>query len=126
MPRELTTVADDLAVVHDGTAVRRYDGLKPDTEYDFDGIRGRTLPRPRGELLCRLTTVNDVHFGESEAGRIDDLEEGPIRRTPQGAEPYPVTMNAAAADEMAAVDPTAVFVKGDLTQDGAAEEFAGG
>jgi 3',5'-cyclic AMP phosphodiesterase CpdA len=123
MPAELTTVADDLAVVHDGTTVRRYGGLAPDTVIDVDGATGRTLPRPSGELLCRITTVNDVHFGELEAGRIDDLEEGPVRRAPDGAEPYPEMMNRAAAEEMAAIDPAAVFVKGDLSLDGTDDEW---
>ena len=31
---ELTTVADDEAVVHDGFDIRVYDGLEPDTEWD--------------------------------------------------------------------------------------------
>ena len=124
MPAELTTVADDLAVVHDGLTVRRYEGLEPDTAFAYDGIAGRTLPRPPGELWCRIATVNDVHFGEVEAGRIDDLEEGPIRRPPEGAEPYPETMNRAAAGEIAAIDPAAVFVKGDLSLDGTADEWA--
>ena len=29
-----------------------------------------TLPRPAGALRCRFATVNDVHFGETEAGRV--------------------------------------------------------
>jgi 3',5'-cyclic-AMP phosphodiesterase len=120
---EVTTVADDLAVLHRGTSVRRHHDLAPDTEYDFDGITVRTLARPDGEFLCRFATVNDVHFGEVEAGRIDDHPDGPIRRADPGAPPYPEVMNAAAAAEIAAIDPTAVVVKGDLTQDGRREEW---
>jgi 3',5'-cyclic-AMP phosphodiesterase len=103
--------------------VRRHDGLEPDTEHDLDGIAVRTLPRPDGALLCRFATVNDVHFGEIEAGRIDDLTDGPIRRSAPGAPPYPEVMNQAAAAEMAAIDPVAVIVKGDLSQDGRPEEW---
>src|SRR5690606_10465266 len=71
---ELTTVADDAAVVHrrvDGRAseVRTYDELRPDTSYELDGVAFRTLPRP-GELLAVFATVNDVHFGEVECGRL--------------------------------------------------------
>ena len=50
---ELTTVADDEAVIHDGAAVRRYEGLAPDTEHDIEGFAFRTLPR----LGERLATV---------------------------------------------------------------------
>ena len=121
---DVTTVADDLIVIHDGLVVHRYDGLTPDTEYDLHGTTVRTLPRPGGELLCRFATVNDVHFGETEAGRIDDLTEGPIRRADPGATPYPEVMNHAAALEMAAIEPTAVIVKGDLSVDGEPDEWA--
>jgi len=120
---DITTVADELVVVHDGLEVRRYEGLAADTDHDLDGVSVRTLARPDGELLCRFATVNDVHFGEVEAGRIDDLPEGPIRRAAPGAEPYPEVMNRAAASEMAAIDPVAVIVKGDLTADGEQVEW---
>jgi 3',5'-cyclic AMP phosphodiesterase CpdA len=120
---DLTTVADDLVVLHDGTRALRYEGLAPDTDHDLDGVAARTLPRPNGELLCRIATVNDVHFGELEAGRLNDLTEGPIRRAPEGAEPYPVMMNRAAAEEIAAIGPAAVIAKGDLSQDGTDEEW---
>ena len=120
---DVTTVADDLVVIHDGLDVRRYDELEDDTEHDLDGVTVRTLPRPDGELLCCFATVNDVHFGEIEAGRIDDLREGPIRRADPGATPYPEVMNRAAAAEMAAIDPAAVIVKGDLSVDGKPVEW---
>ncbi len=120
---DITTVADDLVVIHDGLVVRRYDGLAPDTEHDLDGVAVRTLARPRGELLCRFATVNDVHFGEVDAGRVDDLPDGPIRRAEHGATPYPEVMNGAAATEMAAITPAAVIVKGDLSVDGEAGEW---
>jgi 3',5'-cyclic-AMP phosphodiesterase len=121
---DVTTVADDLVVIHDGTTVRRYDGLCADTEYDFDGVEVRTLPRPAGELLCRIGTVNDVHFGEVECGRIDDHPMGPIQRPLPGEPPYPQTMNRAAVAEMAAADLAAVIAKGDLSTDGTDEEWA--
>lgn len=123
MPVEVTTVADDRIVVHDAGRVERLTGLDPDTEYEIAGIAVRTLPRPPGELLCRFATVNDVHFGETEAGRVDDHPDGPVMRSPDGASPYPETMNRAAVNELAAADLTAVIVKGDLTSDGTDEEF---
>ena len=117
MAVELTTVADDAATFHEGTTVDHVEDLEPGTEHERHGITFRTLERPPGRLRCRFGTVNDVHFGETEAGRIEDLTEGPIRRVPAGAEPYPETMNRATAAEMAAADLAAIVVKGDLTTD---------
>ena len=121
---DLTTVADDLVVLHDGTTVHRFDGLAPSTEHRFLDVPVRTLDRPPGELLCRFATVNDVHFGEIEAGRIDDLTDGPIRRAAPDADPYPEVMNHAAAAEMGAIDPAAVIVKGDLSAEGTESQWA--
>ncbi len=121
---ELTTVADDFAVVHDGTEVRRYDDLAPDSPHEVDGVSFRTLPRPGGELLCRFATVNDVHFGETVCGVIEGLDLGPIFSVEPGEPPYPDTMNRGAIAEMAAVpDLAAVIVKGDLTSNGTEAEF---
>jgi Icc protein len=122
MTVELTTVSEDAAAFHDGASVERLDGLEPDREYTHDGIRFRTLPRPTGALRCRFATVNDVHFGEIEAGRIDGSDLGPVMRT--DGDPYPELMNRAAVDEMAEADLAAVVVKGDLTDDGRPDEFA--
>jgi Icc protein len=122
---ELTTVADDEAVVHDGMDVRVYDGLEPDTVYEYDGFVFRTLDRPAGELLCRFATVNDVHFGEIEAGIIEGMEMGPTFKSEAGAEPYPDMMNRGAIAEIKGMDPAAVavVVKGDLTSKGTVEEY---
>jgi len=119
---ELTTVSDDLAVVHDGLDVRRYEGLEPDTVHEIDGFVLRTLPRPDGELLCRFATVNDVHFGEVEAGVIEGMDLGPTFSSAPGEEPYPEMMNRCAVDEMAAAAVDLVLVKGDLTSRGTMEE----
>jgi 3',5'-cyclic-AMP phosphodiesterase len=120
---ELTTVADDEAVVHDGHEVRVHRGLEPDTVHELDGFVFRTLPRPPGELLCRFATVNDVHFGEVEAGIIEGMELGPTFRAEEGAPPYPEMMSAGAIAEITAIDPAAVVVKGDLTSRGTVEEY---
>jgi 3',5'-cyclic AMP phosphodiesterase CpdA len=121
---DVTTVAEDFVVLHEDHRVRRHDGLTPDTSYELDGVSVHTLPRPGGELLCVFATVNDVHFGEMEAGRIDDSPLGPIQRVGPGEPPYPETMNRGAADEIGAIEPAAVIAKGDLTMDGMEEEFA--
>ena len=120
---ELTTVADDFAVVHDDFDVRTYDGLVPDQLYEYDGFTFRTLPRPDGELLCTFATVNDVHFGETDCGIIEGLDMGPIFTVQEGEEPYPETMNRAAIQEMQHGDFAAIVVKGDLTSKGTFEEY---
>jgi 3',5'-cyclic-AMP phosphodiesterase len=120
---ELTTVGDDLVVLHAGTEVHRFEGLHPGHDYEFHGHEVRTLDRPGGALLSRFATVNDVHFGEIECGRIDDRTDGPIQRPAPGEPPYPPTMNRGAAAEMADADLAAVIVKGDLTSGGSAAEF---
>ena len=119
---ELTTVADDEAVVHDGRDARRHPGLSPDTPYELDGFAFRTLPRP-GELLARFATVNDVHFGETECGVMEGFDLGPIFRADEGADPYPEVMNRGAVAEIAEADVAAVVVKGDLTSTGTQQEY---
>jgi 3',5'-cyclic-AMP phosphodiesterase len=120
---ELTTVADDHAVVHDGLEVRVYDDLQPDTVYEYDGFVFRTLARPAGERLATFATVNDVHFGEVECGVMEGLEMGPTFRVADGEEPYPETMNRGAIHEIEQIVPDAVVVKGDLTSEGTHEEY---
>jgi 3',5'-cyclic AMP phosphodiesterase CpdA len=119
---DLTTVADDEVVFHDGLDVRAHTGLTPDTAYELEGRHVHTLPRP-GERLATITTVNDVHFGELECGHLDELDVGPIYTADPGAEPYPTLMNRCAVAEMTAAEPDAVVVKGDLTAFGTQDEY---
>ena len=121
---ELTTVADDHAVIHDGAEVHRMDGLEPDTPYEFEGFHFRTLPHPGGELLCTFATVNDVHFGETACGIIEGLDMGPIFSAAEGDPPYPEVMNQGAVAEILAADPARLVVKGDLTSKGTLEEYS--
>jgi 3',5'-cyclic AMP phosphodiesterase CpdA len=123
---DITTVADDLIVAHQAgnTDVVRLTGLQPDSVHHVGNHEVRTLARPQGELLCRIGTVNDLHLGEIECGKIDDDPRGPIQRTKPGEPPHPEIMNRAAVGEMAAADLAAVIVKGDLTNDGTDDEFA--
>ena len=120
---DLTTLADDEAVFHDGTTVHRHDGLAPDTAYELDGRTFRTLPRPPGERLATVATVNDLHFGEVECGVLNGIDDAPIYTTPPGEEPYPELMNRGAIAEMRAIEPDAVVVKGDLTSMGTRAEY---
>ncbi len=84
-----------------------------------------TLDRPRGRLLATIATVNDVHFGETECGKLGTVEElGPVFSSEPGEPPYPSVMNAGAIAELAALAPDAILVKGDLTAEGTEEEYA--
>ena len=78
MAVELTTVADDVGDVprrHRRRARRRASSRTPTTS--TTASRSARCARPAGALRCRFGTVNDVHFGEVEAGRIDDHADGP-------------------------------------------------
>jgi len=121
---EVSTVADDLVILHDGATVHRFDDLRPDTDHELCGVTVRTLPRPAGELLCRFATVNDVHFGEVVCGILDEAQpdKGPILEM-EGDRSHPEVMNEGAVTEIAAIDPAAVIAKGDLTALGIASEY---
>ena len=123
MALELTTVADDGAVLFDGAEVVRLTGLKPDTPYQHDGVAFRTLARPGGERLATIATVNDVHFGETQCGLIEGVDIGPVLSVPAGAEPYPEVMNRGAIAEIGSIAPDVVVAKGDLTTNGTDEEY---
>ena len=116
------TLADDEAIVYRGADATVYEGLAPGTEVDLDGHVVRTLPR-RGELLSRVATVNDVHFGETIAGHVDGVDEWATFSVGAGEDPYPETMNAGAVTDISSWSPDAVVVKGDLTSNGTQEEY---
>jgi predicted phosphodiesterase len=126
---ELTTVADDEVVLHvparpgHPAQVIRRTGLEPDGDQMVEGVAFRTLPRPPGERLATVATVNDVHFGEVECGVLEGNTSGPVLRVGPGEMPYPDTMNRAAVQEIAAIQPDIVLAKGDLTTHGTAEEL---
>ena len=116
--------------------VARVGGLEPGTRHAV-GVEGArhdvhlppevtTLERPAGALVATVATVNDVHFGEVECGRIGDVdpsELGPVLRSQPGEPPYPQTMNRAAIAEIGELAPDAVVVKGDLTNLGTEDEY---
>ncbi len=122
---EVTTVADDLVVVHADGVERRYEGLAPATTHRLDGLEVTTLPSPGGERIGTIATVNDVHLGERVCGKFGpDGGPGPLFRSAEGATPYPELMAEAAAAEIARAEPDLVIAKGDLTGAGRAEDFA--
>ena len=132
----VTTSAGDHEVTTTGPYhSARITGLEPQTAYALavDGAeatallpdRVTTLAAPSGRRLATFATVNDVHFGEVECGRLGTPEElGPILHAEPGAPPYPEVMNGGAIAEIAALDPDAVIVKGDLTDLGTDEQYA--
>ncbi|HVM07784.1 MAG TPA: metallophosphoesterase [Acidimicrobiales bacterium] len=121
---EITTVGDDFAVVFFDAEPRTYDDLKPGTTYTYDGVTFRTLERPPGERLSTIVTVNDVHFGETICGLDgDNPNQGDVFTSQPGEPPYPETMNAAVVEEIAAIEPDLVVVKGDLTGNGTLDEY---
>ena len=112
----------------------RVDGLAPATDYALvvDGAESSpllpptvtTLPRPGGRRIATVATANDVHFGESECGRLGDGEQmGPIFSSAHGDDPYPEVMNGSVIDDMIALSPDAIVVKGDLTDTGSEEQY---
>lgn len=127
MEPELSTLSDDLVVLHTEGQAHRYEGLESDTEYEFMGVKLRTMARPAGELLSRFCTVNDLHFGEEKIGGIGFEGEdapGPILHITDGERPYVDIMNESAIIEMSELNPDLVLAKGDLTTHGTKEEFA--
>lgn len=121
---EITTAADDEIVAHLGARVARRGCLSPGSEHTLCGQRARTLPRPPGERLATVATVNDLHFGETEAGSYEGPPPMAGVRVGPGEPPHPETMNRAAAQEVAAIAPDAVVAKGDLTDAGRPEELS--
>jgi Icc protein len=134
-PASVTTTVGDHAVTTTGPFHSALiAGLEPETEYALaiDGADATellpanvtTLARPPGAQLATLATVNDVHFGEWECGRLGTPEElGPVLHAEPGDPPYPSVMNAGAIAEIEALDPDAVLVKGDLTDLGSDEQY---
>ena len=118
MAVELTTVADDVAVVHDGVEVRRVRRARARHR-----LRRSTVSRsarcrvPPGELLCRFATVNDVHFGETECGRLDETqpELGPVLAVADGRAALPRDDESRRGRRDRRHRADAVVVKGDLT-----------
>ena len=131
----VTTVVGDHEVTTAGPYhSAKVTGLEPETPYalQVDGAEVSallpaeitTLARPSGRPLATFATANDVHFGEVECGRIGIAEEvGPIFSVEPGEMPYPEVMNHGAIDEMIALQPDTVIVKGDLTDRGTELEY---
>jgi Icc protein len=133
--REVETRVGDRSVVTAGRYhSARVTGLEASTRYELalDGAEPSallpdtvtTLDLPPGRLLATIATVNDVHFGETECGKLGTSEEvGPVFSVGPGEEPYPETMNRGAIRAIEQLDPDVVIVKGDLTNLGTEDEY---
>lgn len=121
MSIDLTTVSPTYAILHDGEKKIVIDNLQPGTQYQQHGIAFETLP-DLGKELSRFSTVNDVHFGEAECGVTSTSNMGPTYKS-DAEDPHPEFMSRGAVEEMRAIQPEAVLVKGDLTTLGTDTEF---
>lgn len=110
-----------------GTEVRATRALPPAASTEpRDGVVVRTATTPAGELLCRLRDGRRRSSRRGECGRRwTTTRSGRSSAAAPGEEPYPRRWTAprwpGVAKELA---PQAVFVKGDLADDGADEQFA--
>lgn len=120
---DLVSVSSSGAELFVEGRVLRVEGLAPAHEYAIAGETFTTLP-DLGELHCVFATANDVHFGETVCGHVTGADERDAFCVPDGARPYPEVMNAAVVADITTCGPAAVVVKGDLTDDGVAEDYA--
>jgi 3',5'-cyclic AMP phosphodiesterase CpdA len=95
--------------------------LSAETAYHFDDIDAVTLA-DIGPVLSIVVTMNDVHFGEVECGKIEGVTP-PAFTVQPGEVPYPEIMNGSVVSDAAKLDPDLVVVKGDLTSFGTVAEY---
>src|SRR3546814_4122780 len=77
---------------------------------------------PRSTRTDTLFPYTTLFRSEEVCGIMDGLPDGPVFRSLPGEEPYPELMNRGAIQEIRAIEPDAVVVKGDLTSDGTQEQ----
>lgn len=118
---EIVSVGSNSAVLVVRDEIVHRQNLNPGTTIHLEGLEFRTLSEA-GELLSRVVTMNDVHFGETSCGEIEGNIGGALQVEP-GQDPYPEIMNRSACHDAQKLNPDAVIVKGDLTNAGKPEEF---
>ena len=121
MTVDLTTVTPEYAVLHDSRTKIVVKDLEPGQLQHHHGHRFETLP-DLGDLRSRFATVNDVHFGEVRCGVTSNPDMGPIY-TSDEENPHPEFMNRGAIEEIEGINPDAVLVKGDLTDNGSPAQY---
>lgn len=114
-------MSDTTAEVFVNGMVREVTGLAPSADHRIEGLPVRTLPGI-GDVRAVVATVNDVHFGEVECGKVEGSVPAQFVAEP-GARPYPEVMNESVIADIAARTPDAVVVKGDLTSFGTRAEY---
>lgn len=103
-------------------------GLSPGTDVDVHVTAGgrrhhagqvRTLVPPPGRELYRFVTLNDLHIGEKAFGYLHTMRE---RSSPPVA--YPERCARAALSEARAWGAQRLVLKGDITDQGSADQWA--
>jgi len=117
-------VGPDVAELFVDGKVVRIDDLAPTTSYDYHGV-GFTTLEDLGDVLATFATGNDVHFGEKVCGHIEGDASFEVFMSREGEVAYPELMSAAVVEDISSFSPDAVVVKGDLTDDGEAEDYDG-
>ncbi|MEI8126887.1 MAG: metallophosphoesterase [Actinomycetota bacterium] len=118
---ELVGLTSHEAVFLNDSQIQNFSDLRPQTRYEFLGHELVTLP-DIGDLRAVVATVNDVHFGEVECGKIVGVTETSLGVGP-GEPPYPETMNASVIHDIEQRRPDLVVAKGDLTSFGTLAEY---
>ncbi len=95
----------------------RIDG--PDVPRSWTRQRFRTLEPPPGEEIARFATISDMHIGEISFGTRASLMEVPVPD-----EAHPVRATRAALTALGRWGADSVIVKGDLTHNGRAKDWA--
>lgn len=100
--------------------------LRPDTDHRIDVVWeggrcqlvARTVPRPPGELLCRIATVSDLHLGARRWGASKLMVDRSDHEVP-----HAYRCAKAAVDEASAWGAELLVVKGDAAHHQVAEHF---
>ena len=107
-----------------------FEGLSPDTEYNFEGLNVRTLKQPPGELLACLACVTDLHFGDAVCRSLGSAPTSPLFTRRPGDLAHPQLMNGGAISSIIHAEIINdrnfdyIIAKGDLTSSGSDQEFA--
>ncbi|MCX7620296.1 MAG: metallophosphoesterase [Acidimicrobiales bacterium] len=112
-----------------GPGALEVDGLEPGRRHELvveiDGwgrppLRRwfRTLDPPPGPELFRFATISDLHLGATRFGYFHTMRE-----RPEPPEPHSIRATRQALTELRAWGAELVVIKGDITNDGRAEEW---
>ena len=128
--RVIARVDDRIVTLGDahGTAAAFVTDLMPDREHAItvsvddrpvQTLRVRTAPYLGTGATTKIATIGDLHLGEPGFGLVKRMNEP--RGTPV---PYPIRCAEAAVDEAIAWGADMIVIKGDITDEGRAQEWA--